>query len=366
MAITNPPIALHNAGATHTAEMLRNAFNALISGPRSAASMVSRGGVQPFLGTAMKVVQSGSPGMHVSVGAGVCFVPGSEGAQQGSYACLNQTATQVNVTASHGSLPRIDLIVARVQDSAYSGVTNAWSLEVVTGTAAGSPSAPAAPNNTLILAQLLIAAASTQVLNASITDRRAFLSTGYFYVPNVASLPSPAVEGMLALISDSGNIKRCDSAGQWVNVSENDRVLQKITSTSNSASVGSTETVVQTLGSTTYFANRAYEIVVSGAMATPDSGAFAAWKIRKTNVAGAILVEYPRTPPHTNTNHFLLPLPNRIFTVGGSNVTTALALTLSSSGGTTHIHAGAATYPRGILTRDIGPAFLYTGEVVLS
>jgi hypothetical protein len=364
MAITNPPIALHNAGATHTAEMLRNAYNALISGPRTANGLVSRGGVQPFLGSAMLVTQSGSPAMNVSVASGICWVPGTEGSQQGTYACLNQSATTVAVTASHGSLPRIDLIVARVYDTAYSGVLDAWALEVVTGTAAASPVAPTAPNNSLLLAQLNIAAASTQVLNANITDRRIFVSTGYILCTSTVR-PAVPVAGMVILESDTGKMLRYTSSATWVPTYEQE-VTTKVTSTSSSGSVSTTEATVQTTSSATFKANRAYEIRVSGAILESSNGAFSAWKIRKTNLAGAIVLEWPRSPTNGMNLDTGMTLADRIFTVGGSDVTAPLVLTAQASGGSTVIHSAAATFPRGIMVREIGPSSAYSGECVLS
>jgi hypothetical protein len=136
--------------------------------------------------------------------------------------------------------------------------------------------------------------------------------------------------------------------------------------TSSSSSVGTSETVVATVPSDTYSANSCYRIEITGGMATPDSGAFAAWKIRKTNASGTILMEYPRTPPLTNTNHFELPLKPRYFKVGGSNVTTALVLTLTASSGATYIHAGAATYPRQVKIYWVGPSSYQPDAVTLS
>jgi hypothetical protein len=68
--------------------------------------------------------------------------------------------------------PRIDLVVARIQDSFYSGAVDTATIEMVTGVPAASPLVPAAPANSLILAQILIPASAAVVLPANITDRR--------------------------------------------------------------------------------------------------------------------------------------------------------------------------------------------------
>jgi hypothetical protein len=59
-----------------------------------------------------------------------------------------------------------------VYDAQYSGGTNQATLEIVTGTPAPSPVLPAAPNNTITLAQISVAANATSVVNANILDLR--------------------------------------------------------------------------------------------------------------------------------------------------------------------------------------------------
>src|SRR5882757_7310871 len=143
MAIDNPAGWLANAGATHTAEQLRTYIGSTLNGLGAAASNTrTRGGVNPALATQMVVTQNGTPNMSVNVGAGVAFIEGTEGANQGMYVVRASTVTNLTISTAPGAgLNRIDLIVAKVQDSVYSGATDSWSLAVVTGTAAASPAA---------------------------------------------------------------------------------------------------------------------------------------------------------------------------------------------------------------------------------
>jgi hypothetical protein len=53
-----------------------------------------------------------------------------------------------------------------------SGTTNTWQLEAVPGTPASIPAVPAAPTNSIILAQVAVGAGVTTIGNASITDVR--------------------------------------------------------------------------------------------------------------------------------------------------------------------------------------------------
>lgn len=188
MTEVNPAGYLQNAGNVNTAAILRESFNALVGGALAANSHRARGGVHPGLGFAMKVQQAGAPNMTVDVLSGHAMVPGTEDTKQATYLCFNDGTVNKSITAADPSQPRIDLVVARVQDTQYSGVTNAWSLAVVTGTPSGSPAIPTAPANSLILAQIAVAAGATSITNANITDRRAFLNAtgGLFTVPSKA------------------------------------------------------------------------------------------------------------------------------------------------------------------------------------
>jgi hypothetical protein len=158
--------------------------------------MVPRGGVNPALGGSMLVTQQGAPTMGITVATGHCVIPGSEGTTQGAYVGTAPTSTNIAVTAAHATLPRIDIVCAKVEDSAYSGANNLWSLVVVTGTAAASPAVPAAPNNSITLAQIAVAAAATSIVNANITDTRLFLAGGIIPIPSIAALPVAPYEGM--------------------------------------------------------------------------------------------------------------------------------------------------------------------------
>jgi hypothetical protein len=243
MAVTNPAAFLQNAGATHTAEVTRNAFNGMISGARAAASLIPRGGVHPALGTQLAVTQQGAPAMGITVGTGHIFIPGTEGTTQGGYNCYAGTTTNVAVTAAHASLPRIDLVVAKVEDAAYSGAVNAWSLAVVAGTAAGSPAAPAAPANSVILAQIAVAAAASSIVNANITDRRPYISMGIIPCATVADLPSVAFDGMFAFVRSNDSLYFHDGVA-WQRNFERYKGVCKLFQPSGQVIVDSTDTIL--------------------------------------------------------------------------------------------------------------------------
>lgn len=120
------------------------------------------------------VTQNGTPNMTVNVAPGMAFVRGTEDATyQGMYWVENQATQNVSISAAHATLNRIDLLVLRIRDNAYStGPSNDATAFVVTGTPASSPSAPAAPPNSFVLAQITVGAAVTSIVTANIANQR--------------------------------------------------------------------------------------------------------------------------------------------------------------------------------------------------
>jgi hypothetical protein len=232
----NPPGWLQNAGATHTAAQIRNYVAGLAGGASASAALTSRGGVNISLGNKLVVTQTGSPSMAVLVRSGVAWVPGSEAGSQGAYGVLNDADVTLSITAAHPTLPRIDIVAFKVQDTQYSGATNSCSLVVVTGTAAGSPTAPAAPANSIVLANVAIAAAVSSIVNANITDKRVWLAgAGGVMVCTSGTRPASGTVGVGQLIyeSDTTKIYRTDDGGAtWSELSAPYIARQTVTGSS--------------------------------------------------------------------------------------------------------------------------------------
>lgn len=114
---------------------------------------------------------SNGGGLTSSTAAGAAWVQGDDNAaSQPTYRVRSDSAVALAHAAADPTNPRIDLVIAEVLDAAFSGVSKLWRLRVVTGTPAGAPVAPAAPNNALALAQVRINAASGTI--TSVTDVR--------------------------------------------------------------------------------------------------------------------------------------------------------------------------------------------------
>lgn len=161
--------------------------------------------------------------MSVDISAGGVFVNGDENALQGMYFSYNDAATNLAVSAAHATLPRKDLVIARVRDTFYSGANNDIIFEVVAGTAAGSPTEPNLTalgyKNYIVLALIDVAAAATTITNGNITDRRARAgAAGGIYIVTSTTRPASPFEGMTIYETDTDKI-RTYSGSAWLTIS---------------------------------------------------------------------------------------------------------------------------------------------------
>jgi hypothetical protein len=126
--------------------------------------------------SSLAVTQSATPAMSVQIASGWGAILSST-SNGGVYQFYNDAATTLTVTAANPTNPRIDRVVATVNDAYYSGLLNNVTFTVVAGTPAGSPSAPATPSNSISLATIAVAAGATSIVNANITDTRSAVTT---------------------------------------------------------------------------------------------------------------------------------------------------------------------------------------------
>ena len=93
---------------------------------------------------------------------------------QGAYYGYNDYSSGLdNLTISaSGANPRIDVVVAQVEDADYSGSNNDWKLAVITGTPGASPTVPTLPASCVPLALVWVPASASDILAADIIDLR--------------------------------------------------------------------------------------------------------------------------------------------------------------------------------------------------
>jgi hypothetical protein len=160
MSEINPPLVLQNAG--HASNLVRQLWGDTYT-PGVMGS------------DHLEVTEQSTPDLGVTVAAGRVVIAGTESASQGVYYASNDDDVDVALATADATNDRIDLIVARVLDSFYSGGDDEWELQAVTGTAAASPSAPAAPANSLVLAEVLVPSdpgGNPAITDGDITDMR--------------------------------------------------------------------------------------------------------------------------------------------------------------------------------------------------
>lgn len=126
------------------------------------ASFIANG-VFPNPATNLQVVANVPGNMAVRVKSGLGWING--------YYCNNEGDYSLTLSPANGTLPRVDAVVLR-----WSRSNRSISLEVKTGVAASSPSAPtlerSADNYELMLASISVVAGATSIAQANITDKR--------------------------------------------------------------------------------------------------------------------------------------------------------------------------------------------------
>ncbi len=222
---------------SYSAEDFRQALQSLMTNEGVASSLKPRGGVVPGEGQALAVSAQGSPNMTVNVATGRAIIPGTTSALQSAYTYLNDTTKVITIAAAHATLPRKDIIIARVQDAAYAGAVNTFTAEVVAGTPAGSPVVPATPASSIVLAEILLPAGAggATVTNAMITDRRVWTVAkgGILPIPDAGSRPAAPYLGQAVYRTDLSLVEIWNGSGWIAQVGDtNAQVLTNKTLTS--------------------------------------------------------------------------------------------------------------------------------------
>lgn len=162
------------------------------------------------------------------------------------------------------------------------------------------------------------------------------------------------VESIESLVADGTDVGRGIMAHASINGS---------TSTSASA----TELVAVTLPSTTYKANRAYELhikmFVSSTVAADQVGV----RVHKTNTAGTTYLDIESTGRVATANENYWVECSNVMAVGGSDVTTVMVLSYFRRSGTGNCRlVASSTNPTFIEVRDVGLAADYPGATTLA
>jgi hypothetical protein len=125
----------------------------------------------------LAVTQNSPTGLSILVASGWAAIVGTTQANMGTYVGYNDATVVLSITTADPTNPRIDRVCLTVNDAYYTGAINNAVLQVVAGTPAGSPVAPALPANSISLATVAVGAGATAITNANITDTRVLVTT---------------------------------------------------------------------------------------------------------------------------------------------------------------------------------------------
>lgn len=138
-------------------------------------SLISTEGIRTS--TDLQVTQRGAgANMSVDVSAGAGVVQDDHGSGGGFYGATFPATTNVAISAADATNPRIDRVVLRIRDQFLGDATSAIDIFVVTGTPTAGATlvnlngAGAVPGSCLLLANVLVPAASSSVTNANIAN----------------------------------------------------------------------------------------------------------------------------------------------------------------------------------------------------
>lgn len=156
--LINPPTWTQNGA--YTAEQDRQLIGAIVrtEGVANANGMVPR------------VVTNSR---QVSISAGGAYIAGdyAQSGGGGMYFVYNDGAYEVALPVA-GSLPRYDLVVLRIYDSAVSGSVNEARFDVVSGTPAASPRVPAVPRSSIAIGAVKVNPGAAQLQLNDLADQR--------------------------------------------------------------------------------------------------------------------------------------------------------------------------------------------------
>lgn len=161
-----------NGDRKYSAENMTEYFEGLFSS-----------GVLSNPSTSLQVMALNTPAMGVQVLAGKAFINGYWAKNTGSY--------ELEIQQANVALPRIDAVVLRLN---LTENARAFSLQVITGTAASTPVQPAITRtNTIkdyLLATVYVGAGVTAINTENITDKRDSTDCGYVNVIGVDGDPT--------------------------------------------------------------------------------------------------------------------------------------------------------------------------------
>jgi hypothetical protein len=201
VTVENPPGFLQ--AGTYSAEITRRAIMFMLQRGSTVGSVA--GGI--VAAGDCQVSPPGS-GLSVSVSPGEVICPGSSSSSQSGYYCRVSATMSLTIATANGTNPRIDLVCATVTDAAYTGATNTFTVQVLTGTPTSGATlsnlsgAPSLPTSSLALGYVLVPTSATNIVSGDIKNVASLVQgqvsianqlTNYLQQPGAFTNPSRTV-----------------------------------------------------------------------------------------------------------------------------------------------------------------------------
>jgi hypothetical protein len=211
-----------------------------------------------IIGSSSMAVTANSPvGMSVRVASGWAAVVGTTTSNMGVYTAYNDATEVLTITTANPTNPRIDLVCLTIRDAYYSGASNDVIYQVIAGTPAGSPVAPALPANSISLATIAVGAAVTQINSGNITDTRVSTTTnlpvgditevqggaGITVTSGTGPIPSVAINSTVATLTGSQTLTNKTLTTPIISTISNTGTLTLPTSTDTLVGRATTDTL---------------------------------------------------------------------------------------------------------------------------
>lgn len=214
----------------------------------------------------LEVIPNSPVALNVRVTSGWAAIVGTTQANMGTYVAYNDATVTLAITTADPTNPRIDRVVLTVNDSYYSGATNNVAFQVIAGTPAGSPVAPATPANSISLATVAVAAGALSIGSGDITDTRVLVTTN---IPESGDISSVTAGNGLSGGGSSGAVTLSINTAITADLSTAQTLTNKTLTTPIISSISNTGTLTLPTSTDTLIGRDTIDTLTNKSLTSP-------------------------------------------------------------------------------------------------